>query len=230
MPAEGLPGYEGSAGAEDVQEAEPVEEQPPTAPEEPAAAVDPGFEVQLRRETCDESWGLQVDSLHPRVVHICNVPKTDTSSNPVSRYNAGVEEPLRIQPGYYIIEVQGMKWKDFAEVDGKKTSELLREKLSRSQDLVVIARLCPPRFLEISFENVNGGKYGMDLSYNNSGRAVVIKNIKDGVVKSLAPELQAGDRIYGVGDMEGSSEELMKALAAQGKDVKLRLSRPAVEL
>lgn len=178
------------------------------------------FVAHLERRDRSESIGLKVDFADERTAYVCSA--VGNGSNPITRYNASVLDDKRIRVGDYFMVINGVSHETVQRP--QKVSESLRSELVKSQSMEISVRR--PHIFECMVER-SGQTMGLELSYSNKGATLFIVKIVPGAVATCAPEVQPGDRIVRVGDVEGAPHVLLEAIRKAGELVLLRLSRPS---
>merc|ERR1712217_515735 len=129
--------------------------------------------------------------------YICGLLPQDNTV--VNIYNASASDDKKIKMGDFIVSVNGMTGASASMSGVLKQSQNLQVRIQRPMKFAVT---CAKQ----------GDTVGLDLKFGPSGNTLPIEGIKDGAVKSRAPEILPGDRIVGVNGVTGTSSTLMKAM------------------
>eukprot|EP00405_Crypthecodinium_cohnii_P043579 CAMPEP_0206572534 /NCGR_PEP_ID=MMETSP0325_2-20121206/28311_1 /ASSEMBLY_ACC=CAM_ASM_000347 /TAXON_ID=2866 /ORGANISM="Crypthecodinium cohnii, Strain Seligo" /LENGTH=237 /DNA_ID=CAMNT_0054076773 /DNA_START=40 /DNA_END=749 /DNA_ORIENTATION=+ len=169
------------------------------------------FKATLKKAGVEAALGWSLDVLDPRHLVVCRI--ITGQKTPLEEYNNTAPEAEQIREGDYIIGVNGM----FEKSD--KMSEVLRS--SDTFDLT----LCRPEHFEAKVTK-NGSSLGLDLKYGPGGSSLLLEGIRDGALKTCAPQVKVGDRIVGVNGVTGTPYVLMQAIQ-DSPVLNLKFARPS---
>jgi len=128
---------------------------------------------------------------------------------------------LRVLPGYFIVEVNGVSGSAQRMVDEMRRSKIWKLQVARNHEFVVKIE--------------KSGPLRMDLQFEKDSDCIVIRKIGDiGVVKEYndsttdrEQQLRPGDRILDVNDTAGPASALLETIK-NSTDLNLKIGRPLI--
>lgn len=198
------------------------EAEAPAPTPEPAAAPgeQPIFEAVLTWQESEQPLGLKADFADGKVIHVCRV--TGDAGTVIAKYNASVGDEKKIKVGDYLMAINGVSHSTVPA--SAKVADALLEQLTTSKSATV--KVSRPNLFTCKVEK-NGQPMGLELAYSNNGTSLIVAQVAaNGAVQISAPEVKEGDRIVGVGDVEGNPAELLRAIRDAGETMMLKMSRP----
>mmetsp|Transcript_122004 Transcript_122004/g.352482 ORF Transcript_122004/g.352482 Transcript_122004/m.352482 type:complete len:216 (-) Transcript_122004:174-821(-) len=167
------------------------------------------FTAPLGNDTPGQWLGMVVEQFAAEALFIAKIEENEGTV--VSRYNSRAPLERKLQPGDYIMSVDGV------------TGDAALDRLTNTPQVEMVVKR--PKLFDISMSK-GGMALGLILKYDKLGTSLYVKAVEDdGAAKATGADLESGDRIVMVNGKAGSPPILMEELK-NCETLSLRISRP----
>lgn len=165
-------------------------------PQDADVLIPEKFTIDIVKTSVEQALGWQVDIVDPRHLFLCRL---SPGNSPLRTYNSTAPIEKQLREGDYIIDVNGCH---------TNVNDMMQQ-TRQSQDIKLVVQR-PKLFTKRVHKN--GGSLGLALTHARGCPSLCIEHIKEGALKTHAPDVLAGDRIVAVDGKKGDSDQLMTAL------------------